>query len=90
VSCSYNGIVELEYLLVELIVLLIYVLDLVDSISDRPSNLLDFPLGILIFATSLGELLPKVVSLFLEEYNIRPLLIVGVAIYSLPSIVVLG
>jgi hypothetical protein len=70
VSCSYNSIVKLEYLLIELIVLLVYVFDLADSVSDCPLNLLDFLLGILVLAIGLGELLPKVVGLFLEERNI--------------------
>jgi hypothetical protein len=74
----------------ELIVLLVYVLDLADSILDRPPDLFDFLLGIFILAIGLYKLLPKVVGLLLEERNIRPLLIVGVAIYSLLSIVVLG
>jgi hypothetical protein len=90
VSCSHNGIVELEHLLAELIVLLICVLDLADSVSDRLSNLLDFLLGVLVLAAGFGEFLSKVVSLFLEERDIRPLLVVGVAVRPLPSIVVLG
>jgi hypothetical protein len=89
-SRSYNSIVELKHLLTELIVLLVCVFNLADSISDRPPNLPDFPLSILILAISLGELFSKVVGLFLEERNVRPLPIVGVAIRSPPSIVVLG
>jgi len=69
-SYSRNSVVKLEHLLTELIVLLIRVLNLADSISDRPLNLLNFLLGILILTISLGELLPKVVSLFLEERNV--------------------
>jgi len=88
--CLYNSIVKLEYLLVELIVLLVYVFNLADSVPDRPLNLFDFPLGILILTIGLSELLPKIVSLFLEERNIWPLLVIRVAIYSLLSIVVLG
>jgi len=89
-SRSYNSVVKLKYLLTELIVLLVRIFDLGDSVSDRLLNLPDFPLSILVLATSLGELFSKVVGLFLEERNIRPLLVVGVAIRSLPSIVVLG
>ena len=70
VSCSYNSIVKLKYLLIELIVLLVRVFNLADSVSDRPLNLLDFLLGILVLAIGLSELLPKVVSLFLEERNV--------------------
>jgi hypothetical protein len=87
---SYKGVVKLKYLLTELIVLLVHVLNLADSISDRPSDLFDFPLGILILAIGLYKLLPKIVDLFLKERSIRPLLVVGVAICSLLSIVVLG
>jgi hypothetical protein len=90
VSYLYNSVVKLEYLLIELIVLLVCVFNLADSISDRPSNLLDFLLGILILATGFCKLLSKVVNLLLEERNIRPLPVVRVAIYPLPSIVVLG
>ena len=89
-SRSYNSVVKLKYLLTELIVLLVRIFDLGDSVSDRLLNLPDFPLSILVLATSLGELFSKVVGLFLEERNIRPLLVVRVAIRSLPSIVVLG
>ena len=69
-SCSYKGVVKLEYLLMELIVLLVCILDLADSVSDRPSDIFNFLLGIFILATGLYELLPKVVDLFLEEYSI--------------------
>jgi hypothetical protein len=69
-SCLYKGVVKLEYLLTELVVLLVYVLNLADSVSDRLLDLFDFLLGILILATGLYELLPKVVDLFLEEYSI--------------------
>jgi len=89
-SYSRKGVVELEYLLIELIVLLVYILNLVDSVLDRPSDLFNFPLGILVLAIGLYKLLPKVVDLFLKEYSIRPLLIIGVAICSLLFIVVLG
>ena len=89
-SCLYKGVVKLEYLLTELVVLLVYVLNLADSVSDRLLDLFDFLLGILILATGLYELLPKVVDLFLEERSVRPLLIIGVTICSLSSIVVLG
>jgi len=89
-SYSRKGVVELEYLLMELVILLVRVLDLADSVSDRPSDLFDFPLGILVLAIGLYELLPKVVDLFLEERSVRPLLIIGVTICSLSSIVVLG
>jgi len=47
-------------------------------------------LGVLILTTGLGELLPKITSLLLEEYNAWPLLIVRVPIRPLSSIVVLG
>ena len=70
VPCSRNSIVKLEYLLVKLVVLLVRVFNLADSVSDRPSDLLDFLLGIFVLATGLGEFLPKVVGLFLEERNV--------------------
>jgi hypothetical protein len=89
-SCLYKGIVKLEYLLTELIVILVYVLDLADSVSDCPPDFRSFLLGIFILATGLYKLLPKVVNLFLKKRSIWPFLIIGVAIYSLPSIVVLG
>jgi hypothetical protein len=54
----------------EFIVLLVRILDLADSVSDRPSDLFNFPLGVLILATGLCELLSKVVDLFLEEYSV--------------------
>ena len=88
--CSRNSVVKLEYLLVKLVVLLVRVFNLADSVSDRPSDLLDFLLGIFVLATGLGEFLPKVVELFLEERSIWPFLIVGVAIRPLLSIAVLG
>jgi hypothetical protein len=69
-SRLYKGVVKLEYLLAELIVLLVRVLNLADSILDRPSNFLNFLLDVFILATSLGELLPKVVGLLLEERNV--------------------
>jgi len=60
----------LEHLLTELVILLVRVLDLADSVSDRPSDLFDFLLGVLVLATGLYELLPKVVDLFLKERSI--------------------
>jgi hypothetical protein len=86
VSCSSKGVVELEYL----VVLLSRFLDLAEGILDRPPDLFGFLLGVLILTTGLGEFLPEVASLFLEEYNTWPLLIVGVLVHSPPSIVVLG
>jgi hypothetical protein len=89
-SCLYKGVIKLKYLLIEFVVLLVYVLNLADSVLDHLPDFYSFLLGVFVLAIGFYELLPEVVDLFLKERSIWPLLIIGVAIRSPLSIVVLG